>query len=335
MSVSPDILKGTIIKSRVRLARNLKGYPFRVKDPLLARDIIKNVNRAIVKCGTFNLFYTANLSNTKLEAMKEKHLISSNLIENQFGAALISQDESLSIMVNEEDVIREQCFMKGLRLFEAYKMLDKIDDEIIKNLDVAFDEKLGFLTACPTNVGTGLRASVMLFLPALTESGKIGSLENQLSSLGLTIRGLYGEGSDAEGCVYQISNEITLGSSEYDILSVVEDSVERICALERDECERLYAKNHIQTMDKARKAFGILTNAVVLSYSEFLRNIAKVKLGAMLGLIDIEDIEKLDDLIVSVRPFVLCEQFGKDLSPLDRDLVRAEVVSKQLLKLKG
>ena len=116
---------------------------------------------------------------------------------------------------------------------------------------------------------------------------------------------------------------------------MVDDSVERICALERDECERLYAKNHIQTMDKARKAFGILTNAVVLSYSEFLRNIAKVKLGAMLGLIDIEDIEKLDDLIVSVRPFVLCEQFGKDLSPLDRDLVRAEVVSKQLLKLKG
>ncbi len=336
MNVTPDILKGSIIKTRVRLARNLNGFPFLVKDPRVSREIIKKVNRAIVKCGTFNLFYMSNLPTSKLEAMREKHLISANLIENKSsGAVLVSPDESLSIMINEEDIIREQCFMKGLRLFEAYKKLDKIDDEIIKNLDVAFSEKLGFLTACPTNLGTGLRASVMLFLPALTESGKIGSLENQLASLGLTIRGLYGEGSEAEGYVYQVSNEVTLGSSEYDILSVVQDSVERICTLEREESERLYAKRQIQTMDKSRKAFGILTNAVVLSYSEFLRYIADVKLGAMLGLLDIEDIEKLDDLTVAVRPYVLSEQFGKELSPLDRDLVRAEVVGKQLLKLKG
>jgi protein arginine kinase len=328
-------MKGTIIKTRVRLARNLKGYPFRINDVSTCKEVIKKVNRALVKCGTFNLFYTANLSDAKLEAMREKHLISANLIENkERGAALISQDESISIMVNEEDVIREQCFMKGLRLFEAYKRLDKIDDEIIKNLDVAYSNKLGFLTACPTNVGTGLRASVMLFLPALTESGKLPMLEEQMASLGLTIRGLYGEGTAAEGYVYQVSNEVTLGSSEYDILEVVEDAVSKICTLERDESERLFAKNQIRTMDKVRKAFGILTNAVVLSYSEFLKHVAEVKLGAMLGMIDIEDIEKLDDLTVSVRPSVLSEEFGKPLSPMDRDLVRAEVVGKQLIKLK-
>ena len=172
-----DFYAGTIIMSRVRLARNLRGFPFKIKDPAQAKDIAKKVNRALVKADTFNLYFTANLSDMKLEAMKERHLISENLIQNRAcGAALINQDESISVMVNEEDVIREQCFMKGLSLMEAYKRLDKIDDELGKNLNLAFDPEFGYLTACPTNLGTGLRASVMLFLPALTESGKIAEL---------------------------------------------------------------------------------------------------------------------------------------------------------------
>ena len=174
----------------------------------------------------------------------------------------------------------------------------------------------------------------MLFLPALTESGKIKALEQEVAKLGLTIRGVYGEGTKAEGYNYQVSNEVTLGVSEREILTAVEDAVIRICKAERDEKERLYAREEIETMDRARKSFGILTNAVLLGYDEFLAHVAQVKLGAMLGMININMIEEIDDLIVAVRPAVLCGQYGKRLSAMDRDLLRAQVVSKKLLKIK-
>jgi protein arginine kinase len=210
-----------------------------------------------------------------------------------------------------------------------------IDDQLNKNLNLAFNKDFGYLTACPTNLGTGLRASVMLFLPALTESGKIGALIREVKKLGLTVRGLYGEGSDAEGFMYQISNEVTLGVSEYEILREVENTVLDICRAERDEMERLYTKNELQTMDKARKSFGVLTNAVFLSYNEFLSHIARVKLGVMLGLVDLSDIVAIDDLIIQARPANICEQYGKTLSSIDRDLYRAKLVGNKLLKLKN
>lgn len=332
--LNPDLFSGNIIMSRVRLARNIKGMPF-LLDEKNAKEIVKKVNRALVKTDTFNLYFVSNLDDITLEAMKERHLISQNLIENRdSGAALINPDESLSIMVNEEDVIREQCFMKGLMLSEAYKRLDAIDDELAKDLDIAFDENLGYLTACPTNLGTGMRASVMMFLPALTESGKIKGLIDEVAELGLTVRGLYGEGSKAEGCMYQISNEITLGISEYDIIKSVEEAVLSICRLERELEEKLYVKRELITMDRAKKAYGVLTNAVLLSYNEFLSLIAEVKLGAMLGMINISDTQALDDLTVAVRPANLCVQYGRLLNDTDRDLFRAELVGKKLIKLK-
>ena len=332
-----DLYQGNIVTSRIRLARNVRGYPFHISNPIVAKEISRKVYRALVKTDTFNLYHMENLSTIKAEAMKERHLISQNLIDNSScGAVLINQDESVSVMVNEEDHIREQCFMRGLRLTEAYQHLLKIDDDLSKNLDIAFDRKYGYLTACPTNLGTGMRASVMMFLPALTESGKIGALIAETSKLGLTVRGLYGEGSGSEGFMYQISNEVTLGVSEEEIISEVEKTVLEICAAERDEMERLYVRNELKTMDKTRKSFGILTNAVMLDYSEFLMHIAQVKLGAMLGMIPIsaEDFEVIDDLIVKVRPANVCEQYGKKLSALNRDLFRAEIVGKKLLKIK-
>ncbi len=333
-----NILKtyeSNIIMSRVRLARNLKNYPFKIKDVDSAKDVVKKVYRALIKADTFNLLMMSNMTEIKLEAMKERHLISQNLIDNrECGAVLINQDESLSIMVNEEDVIREQCFMKGLKLFEAYKRLDKIDDDLDKNLNLAYSENLGYLTACPTNVGTGLRASVMMFLPALTESGKISALIKEVKKLGLTVRGLYGEGSDSQGFMYQISNEVTLGVSEHEILREVENTVLDICRAERDETEKLYAKNQLKTMDLAKKSFGVLTNAVFLSYEEFLTHIARVKIGAGLGLINIKDLASLDELIIKTRPANICEHYGKRLSATDRDIYRAEIVGQKLIKLK-
>lgn len=333
--ILPDLLSGNIITTRIRLARNLAGEPFRIKNTAAAKNVIKKVNRALVKCGTFNLYSVASLDAVSLEAMKERHLISPALMDNsEYGAVLVNSDESVSVMLHEEDVIREQCFMRGLRLTEAYRKLEKIDDELSKNLDFAFDEKYGYLTACPTNLGTGMRASVMLFLPALSEADKIGGIKAGIERQGLTVRGLYGEGSRAEGYMYQISNEVTLGVSEYDILKAVEDAVLSVCEAERKQMERLYGRNELKTMDKARKSFGVLTNAVMLSYNEFLSHIANVKLGAMLGMISIGEIEAIDDLIVSVRPASICKQYGKELSAIDRDLFRAEIVEKKLNKLK-
>ena len=333
--VNPDLLSGIIIRSRVRLARNLADYPFKVGDAATAREIVKKVNRALVKADTFNLFFVSNLTDIKLEAMKERYLISQNLIDNrECGAALINTDESVSVMIHEEDILREQCFMKGLRLSEAYKKLTAIDDELSKNLNIAYSERFGYLTACTTNVGTGLRASVMLFLPALSLAGKMQRIAGEIAELGLTVRGAYGEGSKAEGYTYQISNEVTLGVSEYDIIKSVEDTVERICELERAETEKLFGKNELKTMDRTRKSFGVLTNAVLLSYDEFLTHISEVKLGAQLGMIDIGDVGELDDLVIKVRPANLCEQYGKKLSAIDRDLFRAEIVGKKLLRLK-
>lgn len=335
-SINPDVFGGNIVTSRVRLARNFADYPFKIKEPDDAGETAKQISRLLFQADDFTLYFVSELTDIEKEAMKERYLISQGLIDNaDCGAVLINADESVSVMINEEDVIREQCFMRGLRLKEAYERLSAIDDVICDNFDVAFDENFGYLTACPTNVGTGLRASVMLFLPALTESGKLKSIINELSQKGLTVRGAYGEGSKAEGCVYQISNEVTLGLSEYEILDLVEESVIAVCEAERKESERLFTAHELKTMDACKKSYGILTNAVLLSYGELLSEMARVKLGAMLGYIDIQDIDKLDDLIVSVRPANLCERYGKTLSATERDLYRAETVSKTLIKLKG
>ncbi len=330
-----DLFLGNVITSRIRLARNLDGYPFFIKNQKSAKDVVKSVNRALVKCDTFNLYYMSNLSPIKMEALKEKYLISNSLIDNkECGAVLINTDETVSVMINEEDVIREQCFLKGLNLFACYDRLKYIDEELEKNLDLAYSKKFGYLTACPTNLGTGLRASVLMFLPALTEGGKISALIREVEELGLTVRGVYGEGTKAEGFTYQISNEVTLGVTEEQILEEVTKTVERICTAEREEAERIYGGREIETMDRARKSFGVLTNAVVLSYQEFLEHISRVKIGAMMGVINIVDIDKLDDLTVSVRPHSLSERYGKPLSAIDRDLFRAEIVGSTLIKLK-
>ena len=334
-AISPESFVGNIVTTRVRIARNVWGYPFKATDEKTAGELVKKVNRALVKCGTFNLYYMRNLNEIDLMAMKAKHLISQALIDNaKYGAALVSDDESVSVMVNEEDVIREQCFMKGLRLFEAYKRIDAIDDELGKNLDFAFDDDVGYLTACPTNVGTGLRASVMLFLPALTLSGKIKEVYALLAEKGLTVRGAYGEGSKGEGYLYQISNEVTLGISEQNILKIVEDAVLSVCSLERKELTKLLAKREIYIMDDAKKAYGLLTNAVMISYEEFIVAIGKVKLGAMLGMLNVSSIESLDELITMAHPALIIKQYGRPLSALDRDLFRAEIVAKKLEKLK-
>lgn len=318
-----------VITSRVRLARNLRGLPFKLTDERLAERLGRQIFRSVSQEDEFRFVKLSDCSDEKLCALKEKNLISNALIDNRRCAqAIISSDNALSVMIGEEDVIREQCVLSGTSIREAYVRLQRIDDKITRDFDVAFSEQLGYLTACPTNVGTGLRASVMMFLPALTESGNVKDLVEETRRTGLTVRGAYGEGSDSEGYLYQISNEVTLGFSEDRIISEVEKAVRIIVGAEREETEKLFGKNRIVSFDKAKRAFGILKNALLLSYEELLSLVTDIRIGRILGLDGLPPNKVLSELIIGARPFSVREYFGDDDG--DEEKMRADFTRRTL-----
>ncbi len=335
-------LSKTVVSTRIRLARNIEGYPFpsHLKDEKQAREIIRLVTSGLSRLDgfdddQFNVYYMNAVSEEEAQILKENHLISPNLIKNKrASAAIINTDESVSIMINEEDHLREQCILKGFELDTAYKTMAKIDARISNSMKFAYDEQLGYLTACPTNLGTGLRASVMAFLPALTINGVMPRVYRSISRLGLTVRGVYGEGSEAEGYMYQISNEVTLGVTEKEILTQVGDVVKKVAELE--EAERLNLKkgpSSLEIKDNCMRAYGILTNCAVLATNELLKLAASVKLGACLGYINIDDVSAIDDLVIKMRPANITAAAGRALSPVERDVYRAEYVTKHLRQL--
>ena len=328
-------LEENILSTRIRLARNIRGEKFRIDDEKKAKEIVKEVSRTLNRIEDFDLYFVSQMQPLLRECFKEKYLLSSALLANEKnGAVLIDKDENLSIMVHEEDVLREQCIMRGFRLTEAYKKLALIDDALSKTIDFAYDQNLGYLTACPTNVGTGMRASVMLFLPALTECGLMPDIIKKIEELGLTVRGVYGEGSSADGYYYQISNEVTLGISERGLLDEVEDTVLTVCQAERATAKEYYGKIPLKTADRANRAFGILSSAYILSYEEFLRLISAVKLGYNTGVLELKNPQIIDELTMASRPATLSVSVGRELKGEETDEVRAHFV-KQQMKLIG
>ena len=332
------ISEGTVVSTRVRLARNLEGYPFpsHLKGEKQAKEIIRLVSSGLSRLDEFRLYYMDNVSDEQAVCLMENHLISPKLIENKrFSAALINREESVSIMINEEDHLREQCIVQGLDLRLAYDTMSEIDNRISGSMKFAYDEQFGFLTACPTNLGTGLRASVMMFLPALTVNEVMQKVVRSISRLGLTVRGVYGEGSDAVGYMYQISNEVTLGVSEEEILSQVEEVVEKVCELEQTERRELMrGSSALEVQDECLRAYGILTNCAKISTREFVNLAAKVKLGACLGYINISDVSKIDGMTIKLSPSNITAAAGKPLTPLERDVYRAKYCAKAFRKMK-
>lgn len=329
-------LSKTVVSTRVRLARNLEGYPFpsHLKDEKQAKEIIRLVTSGLSRLDEFKLYYMDGISEAEALSLKENHLISPNLIRTKkHSAALINREESVSIMINEEDHLREQCIVKGYDLKLAYDTMSEIDNCIAKSMKFAYDEQLGFLTACPTNLGTGLRASVMLFLPALSINGLMPRVIKSISRLGLTVRGIYGEGSQAEGYLYQISNEVTLGVTEEYIISQVEEVVEKVCALE--ETHRQNLKNGpsaLDIQDDCLRSYGILTNCAKLTTDELIRYSSSVKLGACLGYIELHDVGLIDELCVKMRPSNINAAAEQELTPIERDVYRAQFTAKYLKK---
>lgn len=326
-----------VLSSRIRLARNIKGYRFpHVMDKEESNRIIQECSSAVMESSTalardFCLVRLSELNPADRLSLVERHIISPAVAENAEGSAiLVNQDNTVSIMLNEEDHIRLQVIYAGLQLKEAYDIASKIDDVIEEKVDYAYDQKLGYLTACPTNIGTGMRASVMIHLPALSITGSINGVLNAVAQVGLTIRGMYGEGSDVQGNIYQISNQVTLGLSEEDIISNMVAVTRQIIDQEKAARKKLQDNNMVQIEDNVWRSLGILKNARILSSKECLNLISNVRLGVDLGIIDNINLVMLNELTINTQPGTLMKIEGRELDANSRDIKRAQYVREKL-----
>ena len=311
-------VESVAVSTRVRLARNFRDYPF---PALLLRgahaeeqagEMIRLLTAELTSMEKFTLYEMADIPDATAKLLQERYLISRDLMRHRsISAALISEDERVSVMINEEDHIRAQYFAKGLDLKRAYERIAAVDEIISDSIPLAYDAQFGYLTACPTNLGTGLRASVMLFLPALSRRGKLRRVIPALTRMGLTVRGVYGEGSGAEGDLFQVSNEVTLGISEMDILGVVQSAVEKLVEMEIGERDRMKVEGGLKLEDEIVRNLGILTHCRLLGEKEFTSRIADVKLGVALGFFgetgEDDRLERLDDLAVAMRPYGIAD----------------------------
>lgn len=320
-----------VISTRIRLARNLYDFPFPAKLDINGKNKINELIKGILfenDRKDFSYIEMKDLSRIQAVSLAESHLISPEFASKKDGSALVlSSDESVSIMLCEEDHIRLQVMKSGLALEEAYDIADKLDRMIDGKVKYAFDERIGYLTQCPTNLGTAMRASVMLHLPALTRCGQMTKLANTVSKLGLTIRGANGEGSQPIGDMYQISNQITLGITEETAIANLKSIVLQLVSQERAAAAELVKKPAEE--DKIFRAYGILKNARLLSTNEFMELISIVRLGATKGLFDIP-IEKINELIVSMQPATISASNPEAATPALRDAYRAKTVREAL-----
>ncbi len=320
---SPEV----ILRSRVRLARNIVDYPFPpVLDDVCRREIIEKVSAILTK----NNFSTCTdlADSVHAHALAEEHLISREFANSKETRALfLNAARDISVMVCEEDHLRIQAFASGLSLTDAKKMALDTERMLDAQIRFAYDNDLGYRTHCPTNLGTAMRASVMMFLPALTLAKRMGDLKGQLEKIGITIRGLYGEGSSADAFIYQISNSLSLGLSESDIVHKVETVALRIAEDEIEARKNIFASNKDSLTDKIFRSLGILEYAHMLSGKEFLDCYAYIRLGISLELIQTIDYTKLDALLQAAMPahILLQDQNAANDTAL-RDRLRAQTV---------
>jgi protein arginine kinase len=323
-----------VLSSRIRLARNLDNFPYPNR---ASKEEKKKITSKVVEAADqqdeIKLYYInlAELPELERELLVEKHLISP--IHAQEGVekgVLLDDNERTSIMVNEEDHIRIQVLSPGFQLDQTWEMADKLDDLLESKLNYAFSEKWGYLSSCPTNVGTGLRASVMVHLPALNLTNNIGKMLGAVSKLGLAVRGIYGEGSEAAGNIYQISNQITLGHSETDIIENLKSVTTQIIEQEKKARDRLLQEKEIELRDTISRSYGTLKYAYRISSDEALKLLSNVKLGIDMGILKDVDKKVLSELMVLIRPAHVQKINGKELNSLERDIKRAELIQTRL-----
>lgn len=319
------------VSTRVRFARNLSRFPFPAKmTDEQARTLIDETSRALAasRMGKdFRLIDMEQASATERSALVERHMISPDLANgSRPRAVLVSSDESVSVMINEEDHLRIQVLEAGLAPEKALERAKAIDDVFDAALGYAFDEKLGYLTSCPTNLGTGMRVSVMLHLPALEAAHEISGMISGAGGMGFTARGIYGEGSAAEGSLYQFSNRITLGYDEDDVAKRMLSLAKQIITRERSLRGQMLARDRDGLEDSVWRAVGTLKYARRIDTAEALELLGRVRTGASLGVIP-ADYGRLNGLLWAVRPSSIVTRSGKDeLDPSERDKIRAELL---------
>jgi protein arginine kinase len=329
-----------VISSRVRLARNLKGFPFPnyadEKQLMQIATAIKTAVQGQTEFGSLQLVPIEELSSNDRLVLVEKHLCSPQFIENpHLRLLLLNQKQSVSVMINEEDHLRIQTLTPGNSLDQSLEMANRVDDYLEKTLEYCFDERCGYLTACPTNVGTGIRASLMLHLPGLTMVDQIKRVLASLIHVGMNIRGLYGEGTESLGNIYQISNQVTLGHSEEELTSNLKSICRQVIEQERNVREALLKDSKLQLEDRLCRSFGILTQARLLNAQEALKLLSDVKLGAGLGIIPQINRVAIKELMFLIRASILQKISGKEMTALERDYYRAQIVRDRLKIKRG
>ena len=320
-----------VISSRVRLARNLVDFRFSQKlQKLKSAELLDVVETALSKCsylkkGEFVQIH--GLSELDRQFLVERHLISRELANTKSsGAVYFTDNEIISVMVLEEDHLRMQTLTSGFNLTEAWRIVDQIDTELGKTLSFCFDVNLGYLTACPTNVGTGLRASCMVHLPALVMTKQVNRVLQAVSKLNMAVRGLYGEGTQAIGNFFQFSNQVTLGHRELDIIDNLERVVRRVLEHEKEAREALFAKKRERVDDQIWRALGVLRTARLIPSKESTTLLSLVRLGVDMGSIPNLTTTKLNELFLQIQPAHLQKLAGKRLSQDERDIRRAELI---------
>lgn len=330
-----------IISSRVRLARNLKKYQFasRISDQK-AEELINEVKTELGDYMENNekllFYYLPQISEVDKQAMVERHMISPLLAEKkQSTAFLLTKDESAGIMINEEDHIRIQVLAGGMDIGSALKRANRFDDISYEKLGFAFDEKYGYLTSCPTNTGTGLRASYMVFLPALAATGKISRLADEVSKYGVTLRGMYGEGSESCGSIFQISNQKTLGSNEEEIIDNLNNIVFQVIKQERKRREYILTRSYDEVEDQVYRSYGVLKYTKKINTKDAMTLLSQIKLGIDAGMLKIEGSLPVYEMMMRIQPASLQYNAGKNVGSVNRDKLRGEYINRNLPDLVG
>ena len=318
-----------VLSSRIRLARNIADIPFSTKSTKADElEVLNRIEKISNKLGYgLKLLKLKDMDNITKLSLIEKHIISPEFAVDEDGvrAILINEEENICIIINEEDHLRIQTLASGLELDGLLNLSIEIDEKLENLINYAFNEKYGFLTACPTNVGTGIRASVMVHLPALTLTGNINKVLDVVNNFGMNIRGIYGEGSKSEGNIYQISNKQSLGISEKEIINNLKTITEKI--IEQERLARKYlAKNTSDLEDRVYRAYGLLTNCKKISSEECKNLLSDVKLGVDLGIItELTDV-KVNKLELYTKPANMQLYLNKVLDAQERDIQRAKLI---------
>lgn len=318
-----------VVSSRVRYARNISNYKFvNLLNEKEFNDIIELIEKSINK-NKYKLLNMKNIDEVTQNSLKEEYLISKEFVGNDNGAIITNEDNSLVCMVNEEDHLRMQAFCSGLNIDECYNKLKEFNDELERKINFSKSEKYGYLTACPTNAGSGMRVSLMLHLPALKESGMLSQVLEQVNNIGFSVRGIYGENSDSIGNMYQISNRKTLGLTDKEIIDNLKIVVTSIIEAERK--ARNILKENISFKDSVYRALGILKNARLITVNEAMGLLSNVRLGISTNIISEVTLDKIQSLMIEIQKNTLKLLIKEDFDSKEENIFRADYIRKELV----